>query len=251
VNASGCGSEAGNRYRAVFARGSTSNSENATLNRQPCQFQSCSDCRIRTSRQWLFLEPLIGIHIHENSHPIEEEIMADKYVLSDFAFFSNLTDDQLDAIAQKCNTAAFDVGDYIFQLGEPAKNLYGILHGTVELSLIFRTETLKVDIKYEDFLYSHKEIFENPIIVDTIGTGQIFGWSSLIKPHQQTASARCVGACRVFYISANDLRAMFDKDSALGFLIMERLGEMISQRLVNRTENLIEAWGQSFAVKTI
>jgi hypothetical protein len=44
---------------------------------------------------------------------------------------------------------------------------------------------------------------------------------------------------------------MFAKDHTLGYTIMKRLCDIVAGRLRNRTDKLIEAWGQAFDIGSI
>lgn len=175
--------------------------------------------------------------------------MLDKGLLSDFAFFSDLDEDTLSAIAQKCNLLEFKPNDFIFHIDDTANDLHGVIDGEVELSLVYKDEVLKVDIQYEEALRSRLEVKETPIVIETLGPGVIFGWGPLVKRSKRKVTARCSKRCRVFSLPKADLKAMFDKDPALGYVIMGRASEIIARRLANRNERMVEIWGECFKRK--
>lgn len=177
--------------------------------------------------------------------------MLDKGLLSRFSVFSDIPEDKLSAIAQMGELMEFKPQEVIFHQEEIAKDLYGVLDGEVELSLIFKGEVFKTDIQYEESVNTRVEVLERPIVIDTVGPGEIFGWSSLVNPKRLTATAKCSKLTQVFSLSAADLKSTLDKDPALGYVIMERLAEIISSRLQSRTDKLIEAWGEAFEVDKI
>ena len=177
--------------------------------------------------------------------------MLDKGLLTGFSVFSDIPGDKLSAIAQMGERIEFKPQEVIFQQEDTAKNLYGVLDGEVELSLIFKGEVFKTDIQYEDSVHTRVEVLERPIIIDTVGPGEIFGWSSLVNPKRLTATAKCSKLTQVFSLPAADLKSTLDKDPGLGYVIMERLAEIISSRLQSRTDKLIEAWGEAFEVDKI
>jgi CRP-like cAMP-binding protein len=92
---------------------------------------------------------------------------------------------------------------------------------------------------------------EKQIVVDTVRRGQVFGWASIIGSGQRTVTAKCTEPSRVFAISAADLKAMFDDDHTTGYLLMKRMADIISKRLKNRTDKLIETWVEAFDVGEI
>ena len=181
--------------------------------------------------------------------------MLDKAQLAKFDIFSNVAQDKLSVIAQACELLEFAENDVIFSEEDTAENLCGVIDGEVELSIMFKDHVLKAvplkDIKYEEENLSRLEIFEKPIVVDTIESGEIFGWSSSVSPGLRTATARCSKASKVFAISGAKLKAMFDENPAMGYAIMEKMSEIIAKRLKNRTDKLVEAWGQAFGVDKV
>ena len=84
--------------------------------------------------------------------------MLDNNLLSKFNFFSDISDDRLSAIAQQGELLDFKAGDIIFRVGESSENLYGVVKGEIELSLIYEDKILKADIKYEEENQSRFEV---------------------------------------------------------------------------------------------
>lgn len=172
--------------------------------------------------------------------------MGDREMISRFDFFSGVSDDNLRKIAGQCTIQEFKEEEVIFNSGDPADAFYGVLEGSVELSILFKDRILKAEIQYEEAKQARYEEVDNPIAVDRIEAGEVFGWSSLAAPEARTATARCLEPVRVFSLPAADLKARFQKDPALGYAIMEKLSNVIARRLQKRTEKLVDAWGEAF-----
>lgn len=173
--------------------------------------------------------------------------MLDKRLLSDFKIFSDVAQEKLEAIARKCEVHVLAPDEEIFLQNQPARHIYGLLKGVVELFIIFTEKVLIKEVDYEESIVVKHEERERPIVVDTIEPGEVFGWSSMVFPQAEwTATARCIKPSEYFSIPADDLRAIFKNDPGLGYLFMERLNGIISHRLHNRTEKLIEGWGEAF-----
>jgi CRP-like cAMP-binding protein len=177
--------------------------------------------------------------------------MPEKNLLAGFSFFSDVDPETLEAIAKKVKVIEFQAQDIIFKVDEPATHFYGLLEGEVDLILIFRDKVLKTDIEYEEAIQATMVDEEKEIIVDTVVAGQIFGWASIVGPPKRTVTAGCSQNCRVIAIPADDLKAMFVKDHTLGYTIMKRLCDIVARRLRNRTDKLIEAWGEAFDIGSI
>jgi CRP-like cAMP-binding protein len=177
--------------------------------------------------------------------------MGEKNVLNGFAFFSGVDTDTLEAIAQKGEIVEFKAQDEIFHVDAPATHFYCLLEGEVDLILIYKDRVLETDIEYEEAIQATIVDEEKEIIVDSVTPGQVFGWASVVGPSGRTVNAECSQDSRVLSIPADALRAMLDQDPSLGYLIMNRLCDIIAKRLRNRTDKLIEAWGQAFDSDTI
>jgi CRP/FNR family transcriptional regulator, cyclic AMP receptor protein len=171
--------------------------------------------------------------------------------LSGFKFFSGVQPETLQRLAQTSQTLNFKTGDVIFRFGEPAEHLYGVLEGAVDLNVVFKDKVLRTEIEYEEAIQASVVEEEKSIIVDAVQPGQVFGWASLVGPGKRTVSARCSKDTRVIALPAGELKAMLEKDHALGYLIMKKMSDIISKRLQKRTEKLIEAWVEAFDVDEI
>jgi CRP/FNR family transcriptional regulator, cyclic AMP receptor protein len=177
--------------------------------------------------------------------------MVEKDLISGFSIFSGVSQDHLSEIAQCTEVQEFDSGETIFKDGEEASSIYGVLNGEVELSLVVRDKILKTDIRFEEYSRTQIETIERDIVVDSIGSGEIFGWSALTSSGRFTSTAICAEPTKVFSLSADTLKSIFNQHPQVGYPFMERLVETISNRLTNRTDRLIEGWSQAFNVDRI
>lgn len=177
--------------------------------------------------------------------------MADRNLLKGFKFFSDLTPETLDNIALKCEELEFNSDDIVFRFEEPAEHFYGLIEGEVELSLVFTDRVLKTEIEYEEAVHARMVDKEKQIVVDTVYPHQVFGWASVIGSGTRTVTARCKEPSRVFAIPAAELKAMFEADHTLGYLLIKRMADIVSRRLKHRTDRLIETWVEAFDVGEI
>ena len=177
--------------------------------------------------------------------------MPEKNILSEFNFFSDLTQRELDLLATKCEELEFNADDIVFHSEKPAEHFYGLIDGEVELSLLFTDKVLKTEVEYEKSVHARMVDQEKQIVVDTVFPGQVFGWASIIGDGRRTVTARCMASSRIFSIAASDLNAMFDADPSLGYRLIKRMADIVSKRLKNRTDKLIEAWVEAFDVGEI
>ena len=177
--------------------------------------------------------------------------MPEKNLLSGFAFFSDVDQETLEVIVSKGEIIEYKAEDVIFNVDEPATHFYGLLEGEIDLVLVFKDKVLKTDIEYEEAIQATMVDEEKEIIVDTVSVGQVFGWASIVGPSKRTVNAECSEDSRVIAVPADALKDMFDNDHTLGYTIMKRLSAIIAKRLRNRTDKLIETWGEAFDIGSI
>ncbi|MCP3901379.1 MAG: cyclic nucleotide-binding domain-containing protein [Desulfobacteraceae bacterium] len=171
--------------------------------------------------------------------------------LSFFPFFSDISAERLAEIEAFSMLKTYKKNDVVFQCDESAQNLFGLVQGNIELTLLFNEKIITKDIKYEDYISTNIEILEKPVVIETVLDRNIFGWSALVEPRKMTATAKCVSDCDIAIIPAFDLIKLFNKDPELGYLLNSRINVLIAQRLDSRTKKLVDTWCSLFDIETI
>lgn len=146
--------------------------------------------------------------------------------------FVGLEDDELHEIARlpSCQYREFQPDDTIFEAGDEAMFFYILEEGKVSLALKFYS-TLPSDGK---------------IVFRTITRGGIFGWSALVPPHIRVSSAISKVQSRILEISGEELRTLFDRDSRIGYEVTKSLVRIISSRVWNLEQLLVEGRASPF-----
>ncbi|MBW2605997.1 MAG: cyclic nucleotide-binding domain-containing protein [Deltaproteobacteria bacterium] len=176
----------------------------------------------------------------------------EKRILTEFDIFSDISQDTIAAITEKCTILEFGENDIIFHQDELAQTFFGVVEGEVELDLVYKEKVLKSQIiDYEKAIVSKYEIQERPIVTDIIGQGDVFGWSAFFTDGLWTSTARCSKQTKLFSLPVSDLMAMFEKDNNLGYVFMTKLAGIIVDRLHHRTDKLVEVWGEAFETHKI
>jgi CRP/FNR family transcriptional regulator, cyclic AMP receptor protein len=131
-------------------------------------------------------------------------------------FFKRLEKEYIQKIANLCDLAQHESGDYVFRQGDFGDHLYIIADGQVflERSLDMGSRKAKV-------------------VIETLGQGRVFGcWSTLLDdPHILMSSACCHKPTKVISLKGTDLRNMMEDDRNVGFHIMERLCFLLRDRI--------------------
>lgn len=138
--------------------------------------------------------------------------MVSPEIFRKFAFFGELTQDQLVSIAKISRMEKYDAGAVIFKEGDRADHLYLILEGEVQLHI-------QVDDR------------GNTAVVEVLSWGDPLGWSAAVEPYIMTATARCTKPATVVAIDAFGFRRLLDEDCVLCARIMRRLAQVIAARL--------------------
>jgi CRP/FNR family transcriptional regulator, cyclic AMP receptor protein len=176
----------------------------------------------------------------------KEVVVTEKNVLADLQFFSEVAPDTLEMIAQLGELFELEPEEVLFHSNEPAEHFYALLKGEIDLSIVFTDRVLKTDIEYEESIQASLVEEEKWIIVDTVYPGQVFGWASLVGPGRRTVTAQCTADSSVIAIPAVEFKKMLEADHSLGYRVMTKLSNIISNRLKNRSDKLIEAWVEAF-----
>ena len=177
--------------------------------------------------------------------------MPETPLLSGFRFFSEVPLKTLEAISAACKVLDFPGQTVVFQPGEPADSLYCMVAGEVELSLVVHDKSLKADVRHEESVHAQMVDHIREIVVDTVRSGQVFGWTALVGGGKRAVIARCTKPTSVCALPAAELNGMIAKDPTLGYLIFKRLAEIIAKRLNARTDRLLEAWVEAFGASKV
>ena len=114
----------------------------------------------------------------------------------------------------------YESGDTIFRQGDPADSLFLMLHGKVAL-----------EVEGGD---------RPPVTIQTIGRGEILGWSWLVRPHRWRLNARVVKMTEVLKLDGGTVRAALEERPSEAYWFLMRLLPVIAERLENTRLQLSE-----------
>ncbi len=131
--------------------------------------------------------------------------------LKSLDIFDGLNDKELESLKEIAEVVELPKGAIIFREHEDANDLFILLQGNIAIQF---------------------EVGRNrDAVVHSVGAGQAFGWSALVQPCQFTATAKCINHSTLVTISRVKLRDLMEEDCHMGFVIMEKLAELVSERL--------------------
>lgn len=145
-------------------------------------------------------------------------------ILVQHPFVEGLPSEHIQLILGCAKNVVFEPGKYLFKENEDANSFYIIRSGKVALEI-----------------YSPEV---GSIIIQTLGEGDIIGWSWMIPPYQWRFDARAVELTRVIELDGTCLRNKCESDPRLGYEIMKRLANVFEQRINAMRIQLLDLYGK-------
>lgn len=144
-------------------------------------------------------------------------------LLAEHPFFQGLDPRYIQLIAGCARNVTFKTGEFIFREGDPATHFWLIRTGKVSL-----------------------EIFapgRGPIMIETLGDGDVMGWSWAVPPYRKQYDARALELTRALEFDALCIRGKCDEEPKLGYELFKRFSQIIGQRLQATRLRLIDIYG--------
>jgi CRP-like cAMP-binding protein len=117
----------------------------------------------------------------------------------------------------------FNAGDMIFREGDEADTFYLIRHGRVAL------ETSAPE--------------GGSAVIQTLGDGDVLGWSWLVAPFRWRFDARAMEPVRAVALDGRCLRGRAEEDHDLGYELMKRCAQVMERRLQATRLQLLDVYG--------
>ncbi|MFN2187152.1 MAG: cyclic nucleotide-binding domain-containing protein [Candidatus Promineifilaceae bacterium] len=161
--------------------------------------------------------------------------MVSAELLRRYPFFAGLSHEYLTRLAKISDEISVDAEHYFFHEEEDLDKFYLTLEGAIAIVIELPEKDVQHKVS-EQFL---RELKTKDVIVSTVGSGDIFGWSGLVPPYKSTAGAKAVTDCRVVAIQSQELRNLFEEDCKFGLVMTQKAAQIIRERLRDlRTETL-------------
>jgi CRP-like cAMP-binding protein len=128
--------------------------------------------------------------------------------------------EQVRPLADFFDREAFDTGTMIFAQDALAERLYILLRGHVAI----RFKPYDGDL----------------LAVTEICAGGVFGWSAALGRRHYTSSAVCTEDSEALSIRGSDLRHLCERYPETGVVVLERLAEVIAERLRSTHEQVVD-----------
>src|SRR5215467_5918800 len=143
-------------------------------------------------------------------------------LIAEHSFLSDLEQRYVQSLTGCAANVRFDAGTYLFREGEPANHFYLVRQGKVAIEISAPPR--------------------KPIIVQTLSDGEVLGWSWLVPPYQWRFHARAVEPVRAIALDGKCLRAQCEENHDLGYELLKRFAQVITQRLEATRFQLLDVY---------
>jgi CRP/FNR family transcriptional regulator, cyclic AMP receptor protein len=148
--------------------------------------------------------------------------------LATHSFLHDMPRDQLSVLAEAARDVKFPARYRLFEDGGGATRFWLIQSGHVSLDLHIPGE--------------------GPVAIETIGMGELLGWSWLFPPYRWAFGAVTVTAVEAFEFDAPMVRERCAAYPELGYEFNQRVTQVLAKRLQSTRIRLIARSGHSAAV---
>ena len=138
-------------------------------------------------------------------------------------FFGNLPDKYLQLIASFGKISDLSEDSFLAREGTEADQFYVVLSGKLAINIFHPTN--------------------GDITVQTIGKGELLGWSWLFPPHMWAFNIKTLKPCQVIAFDGNKVRELCDQDHELGYLFMREFAGVMTARLKATRMQLLDIYG--------
>jgi CRP/FNR family transcriptional regulator, cyclic AMP receptor protein len=129
-------------------------------------------------------------------------------------FFRGLDDAELGMVSALCKEKTYQVGEICQIEGQSDSQVHIIIRGRV--GAVAHIPNISCNA--------------SEIILDTLGPGEVFGWSALIRG-TPWSTLRVLESTDIFFFSGEDLMDLCENNNHIGYVMMKNLAMLIAVRL--------------------
>lgn len=134
-----------------------------------------------------------------------------EHILIEHPFFVGMKQEHMDLLVGCASNVRFEAGQFILREGEEANSFYLLRQGKAALEI-----------------YAPGR---GSISIQTLGAGEVLGWSWLVPPYRWRFDARAIELTRAIALDGKCLRQKCEKDSELGFELLKRFSQVMVEHL--------------------
>jgi CRP/FNR family transcriptional regulator, cyclic AMP receptor protein len=143
--------------------------------------------------------------------------------LGEFALLAGLSDEHRGVVASVARPDSFVAGDRIVDEEEPADGCWLIRSGRVALQT--------------------RATPEADLTIQTLGPGEVLGWSWLVPPHHWQFGAVATEPVEAIRLDGIRLRELAAADPALGYALALAMLQVLGNRLQSTRARLLDLYG--------
>ncbi|WP_209262530.1 cyclic nucleotide-binding domain-containing protein [Thiorhodococcus minor] len=144
-------------------------------------------------------------------------------LLAEHPFFRDMSQRARDLIAGCAANRVFHDGERLLREGDQADVFYLVRHGAVAVEV--------------------QAPGRKPLVLETLGDGEVLGWSWLVPPYRVQFDGRAVGLVRALAMDAKCLRGKCAKDPALGYEFLSHFVGVMAERLTAARLQMLDIYG--------
>lgn len=142
--------------------------------------------------------------------------------LSTQEFFSGLSPEFIGFLARCASERQIEPGQILFRQGESAHHFYLIRNGSIAIEIPAITgPTLKVQ---------------------SLGAGQILGWSWLIPPYKWNFQAGAEAQTALLAFDGDAVLARCEEEPNFGYTLLKRFASLMAERLGVARQRMMDQW---------
>ena len=129
-----------------------------------------------------------------------------------YKYFSTISMEQINMLASIAEEVEYEPGHYFHNEGDDLGKVYIIVEGEVSLVRSLPQQ-------------------DKEVVINTLTTEDVFGWTSLLPPYTAGSGAKSVSKCKLIEFDSLQVREKFKADSEFGYLMMVKIAQIIRDRL--------------------
>lgn len=142
-------------------------------------------------------------------------------ILAEHPFLRTMKAEHIAMLGEGASEKTFEPGQLVFRQGDPANRFYLIVDGKIALE-------------------SHTP-GDGEIPLQTLGSGEVLGWSWLFAPFVWHFQARALERTTAIVLDGGHLLVACDRDKEFGFELMRRVTQVVIRRLQTARDRLVQA----------
>jgi CRP/FNR family cyclic AMP-dependent transcriptional regulator len=146
-------------------------------------------------------------------------------LLSGQTFFAELTARDLSVLADAATVRDLSPNEALVRTGDRARTFYLVCEGEIRREV--------------------PSLVGPPLVMHSIGPGEVLGWAWLIPPRRWAFVARADRPTRVVEFDGERIFEQCESDPRFGYELLKRFSRLMSDRLTQARQQMLNDWNPS------